>query len=165
MTSLGLVSFRVIAASVLLALTACSNDGDVEVVPSEPSAERSTTTTVADTVATTEPAPSSTEAQPVIDVVHQPGEGEFEGARDDVRYTCTSDGTTWTAEGTATNSTATTADYRIFMAFLDTSGETVALIEAEVAAVPAGESGDWSVQFASSAADLECVPRVERRAG
>jgi hypothetical protein len=156
------ISLGIVAASLMLGVAACSDDGGVEVTTSE-SAPAASTTSVADSVAGTEPAPSSTEPQPVIDVVHQPGEGEFDGALDDVEFTCTSDGSTWTAQGSATNSSAATADYRIFMAFLDSSGETVALIEEEVTGVPAGESADWSVQFASDAADLDCVPRVERR--
>lgn len=156
------ISLGVFAAS--LALTAaCSDDGDAKVTTTE-SAPAAVTTSVADSVASTEPAPSSTKPQPVIDVVHQPGEGEFDGALDDVEFTCVSDGSTWTAEGSATNSSQATADYRIFMAFLDGSGETVALIEEEVTGVPAGESADWSVQFASDLADLDCIPRVERRA-
>jgi hypothetical protein len=169
------MSVRLLLVGVLaVGLPACSNGSDT----GQPEADRTPATSSAassssssspssvDSSAAGTGSPSSTAPQqPVIDVVHQPGEGEFEGALDDIEFTCTTDGATWTAEGTVTNSTAAPAGYRIFMGFLDSAGETVALVEAEVTGLPAAESDEWSVQFASSAGDLRCVPRVERRAG
>lgn len=151
------------------AAVACSGDDAVTVTSSQsgPTTTLSAGTAPAPSEATTtratETTPSSTAVEPVIEVEHQPGEGKFEGALDDVEFDCASDGATWTAEGTATNSAAAAASYRIFMAFTDPAGETVALIETQVEAVEPGDSAEWSVEFASAAVDLTCVPRVERR--
>ena len=51
------------------------------------------------------------------------------------------------------------------MSFLDDTGETVALVEADddLDDLAPGEQRDWSVSFESTATTLDCVPRVERR--
>lgn len=116
-------------------------------------------------VPVTEPVgePVSTDVQPVIDVVNQPGSGTFDGAREDVTdVTCASNAGIWTSAGTVTNSTEAAASYRIYVSFLDAAGETLALMERDVDALAAAASEDWSAEFSSSVEALTCVLRVER---
>jgi hypothetical protein len=183
----------IVTALVVVAgtLSACSGDDDppVTTAAAEPSgattgddgaspstADPSPTTAPASTAstddsvtapslaATTVPTPTTT-PNAVISVVNQPGEGEFEGALEDVTdIGCAAGEGTWTSSGTVTNPTDAPASYRIFVSFLDGTGETLALIETNLDAIEPGESSDFAVDFATDAADLTCVLRVERRA-
>ena len=168
------ISFACVA---VLSLAACSS-GPTSSTPtagSDPTTNSSAPATDSSTnpssspsegsVPTGEPAsePVSTDAQPVIDVVNQPGTGTFDGAREDVTdVTCASNAGVWTSSGKVTNSTEAAASYRIYVSFLDAAGETLALMERDVDVLAAGASQDWSAEFTSSVEGLTCVLRVER---
>lgn len=178
-------TFAAAALVTLGTLAACSDDDTpaVSTVASEPGASADaddvpeSTAPVATTPATTSdsatatsgPAttlpPPTTTPNAVISIVNQPGEGEFEGALQDVSdIGCAAADGTWTSSGTVTNPTEGSASYRIFVSFLDGAGSTVALIETNVDELGPGETGEFAVDFASDATDLTCVLRVERRA-
>lgn len=163
-----------------MATTGCSDDGGGSAADTASTTAVTTgppatvATTAASTTVTTASASSSRSStapvstsvpDAVIDIDNQPGEGEFEGALDDVVFECAGSDGAWSASGTVTNSTDAAAGYRIFISFLDDAGETVALLEAadDLDGLEPGEARDWAVSFDSAAASLTCVPRVERR--
>lgn len=160
----------------LVAITGCSDDGEraADGTATTTATTISPPATVGGTVAsTTGPdvsvaptTPASTSVpDAVIDIDNQPGEGEYEGALDDLAFECVGSDGTWSASGTVTNSTDAPAGYRVFISFLDDAGETAALVEADddLDGLEPGESREWAVSFDSSSASLTCVPRVERR--
>ena len=177
---------RAIVAVLLVAvgaLAACSGDDDppVRTVDDAPSTSAATggedASTTDDTTPGTTVAPSSetspatsvptptTTPNAVISIANQPGEGEFEGALEDVGdIGCAAAEGVWTSSGTVTNPTEGAASYRIFVSFLDAAGETLALIETNLDALDPAESREFAVDFPSDAADVTCVLRVERRA-
>ena len=173
------VPLTIAACIALVAVSGCSDDGGdtagspaTTVAVTDEASEATTaasTTARAGTAATTEAATtpvSTTAPEAVIDIDNQPGEGEFEGAVDDVTVDCTGADGVWTASGTVTNSTDAAVGYRIFISFLDEAGETVALVESDddLAGLAPAEEREWAVSFESTATMLVCVPRVERRA-
>jgi hypothetical protein len=141
----------VFAAVALVVPAACSDDDD----NSGDDADVTTTTTT-----TTEP----TTSPPVVqDVTDSPRTEDYEGARDDVTdLVCEQDGTVWRVAGTVTNSTGATADYRIFTAFLDDTGETIGLLQTDLAALEPGEARPFDDELALEADELTCGLRVER---
>jgi hypothetical protein len=153
-----------LAATALVVFTGCSNDNGVSVTTGDGSTSTRASTTTTAAPETTVPTPS-TQANAVIEVTDQPGEGEFDGALDDVTSECTAGDGAWTASGSVTNPTDAAASYRIFVSYLDPAGETLALVQSgdDLTAVGAGESREWSAAFISDIADLRCVLRVERR--
>ena len=155
---------RLVLAAVVL-LAACSDDSGSP----ESTAGATVTVTVADSTAATEgagvPATASTIPEAVIEISTPPGSGRRGGARDDVEgLECASADGRWTASGDIVNPTSGAVHYRIYVSFLDPSGETVALIETDVDDVAAGATASWSAGFDSAAADVRCVLRVERLA-
>jgi hypothetical protein len=113
-----------------------------------------------------QPTTTSGNAGPfVLDVSVPPGSStDFEGARSDVSVdSCASSDGRWTAEGVATNSADSVRSYRIYVAFVDSTKKTWAMVQSDVADVDAGKSSTWS-----ASADLpnltggRCVLRVER---
>lgn len=99
-----------------------------------------------------------------VQVDHPPATGAFAGAREDVEMAgCAgTDGGAWVAEGSVTNPAAAVADYRIYVSFLDRTGETLALVETSVPAVGPDETSSWQASTPVVAAGLRCVLRVER---
>lgn len=167
---------NIAACIALVAISGCSDDGEGSAADTATAAATtiSPPATVGSTVAaTTGPAASVAPTTPastsvpdaVIDIDNQPGEGEFEGALDDVEFECAGSDGAWTASGTVTNSTDAPAGYRVFISFLDAAGETAALVEADddLDGLEPGESREWTVSFDSPSASLDCVARVERR--
>jgi hypothetical protein len=120
----------------------------------------------------TEPASSdatiatpTTTAEAVIEVATQPGSGDFVGAREDVTaVTCEQSDGVWRAAGTATNPTDTSVNYRIYVSYLDPAGETLALIEHDIDGAEPSVAGEWSTEFTSDVAEMQCILRVERAA-
>lgn len=100
-----------------------------------------------------------------VDTVNSQGEGGFVGAFSDVSASdCSQDGGEWTGTGTVLNPTSDVVSYRVWVAFLDSDGETVGLVESDVDGVGGGASADFSASMPSSDTDtLQCVLRVERR--
>jgi hypothetical protein len=100
----------------------------------------------------------------VYDAAHTPASGEFVGALDDISaHTCAREAEGWRVTGTATNTTASPVDYRIFIGLLNGVSTTRALVETEVLNVAAGGSGEFDTVIAMPEDDLRCVLRVERR--
>jgi hypothetical protein len=127
--------------------------------PAEAPSEQSTDATVTDSVA---PA-STTTAEAVIEISNPPGSSDAEGALADVDgLECAAGGGQWSATGQVANPTDAIVDYRIYVSFLDTAGETLALIETGADNVEPGNTAEWSAEFDSSALELRCVLRVER---
>jgi hypothetical protein len=158
------VNRLLVAAVVTIMLIGCTDDG-VSDTGTESGPTTSKAASTSSTAPTTTVPTSSTVADAVIKITDQPGEGEFEGALDDVESDCALDGAKWVASGTVTNSTNGPVGYRIFVSFLDAGGETLALIQADadLAGIAAGDAREWSVEFDSDTAGLKCVLRVERR--
>jgi len=115
---------------------------------------------------TTDGAATSVPREPVLDVRIPPGTGSgFVGARADVSLMeCEGSEGRWGAAGSVTNPTNDTADYRIYVAFLDSSGATAGLTQVDVESVRAGATTDWSGYVSLQASGLRCVVRVERTA-
>lgn len=155
----------------IASLAACASDPDDSGATAATSA--TTTVVVTDEDAFDETSATTTTsltagvgpADVVIDVVNQPGSGDFEGAVGDVDdQTCAVAGGRWTSAGSVRNPTDTVADYRVYVSFLDSAGETLALIERDLDGVEVGASQQWSVVFDTSVTDVQCVLRIERRA-
>ena len=68
----------------------------------------------------------------------------------------------WTATGTAINPTDANVDYRIYVSFLDTAGETLALVETDLGNVAPNTPVEWTADSPISANGLHCVLRTER---
>jgi hypothetical protein len=76
---------------------------------------------------------------------------------------CAGDGSAWGAQGLVTNPTDGEADYRIYVVFLEDSGDTRGIVQADVEGVSPGESRPWDAESVISGEDdLRCVLRVER---
>jgi hypothetical protein len=107
---------------------------------------------------------TTTTVEALIAIRDQPGDGEFDGAKDDITESdCSVVGGVWTYSGTVANPTDDDVEYRIFVAFLDQANDTLALIQAENSLLAAEQSAEFAVEFTSTATGLSCVPRVERR--
>ena len=143
-----------VLALLVAALGGCGGDDDTD------TPDTTTTTAEADG---DEPAAGD---QTVISVVTPPGSTEgFEGARDDVTgLDCRfeADASRWAVTGTVTNSTDATADYRIYVSFLDDASDTRGLLEVTVDGVAAGDSADWDGHLELDEDGLACTLRVER---
>jgi hypothetical protein len=88
----------------------------------------------------------------------------FVGAREDVTdLTCEpGDDGTWQASGLVTSSASSTADYRIYVAFLKDS-DTRGIAKADVADVAPAEARPWEAELALPDEEgLTCALRVER---
>lgn len=139
-----------------LLLAGCSASADAS--DAAKAADRTTTSTTAPSTG------SKAVPNAVTEMTHQPGEGTFTGARDDVKVTsCAADGGGWKVSGTATNSTAAPVDYRIFVSMM-AADEVVALVEVAVDDVAAGKAKPFERAVKVDAKSLKCVLRVERRA-
>ncbi len=152
---------------VAVALAACTSE-PVSSRATVPAAASPTVVTAngpsVDVPAATSTTAGAVQQAVVIDVVNQPGSGDFDGAVGDVgHHTCEAAGGRWTSAGSVRNPTDTSADYRVYVSFLDPSGETLALIERDLDDVDPGESQAWSVVFDTSLVEVRCVLRVERR--
>ena len=131
----------------------------------------SPTTDATTPVATTAPdasptaVPTMAKSDVYVDAANSQAEGEFVGAFSDVASSsCERDGGNWTGSGTLLNPTGDKVDYRVWVAFLDSEGDTVGLVQNDVNGVEAGATGDYlaSMPYADPD-DLACVLRVERR--
>ena len=87
----------------------------------------------------------------------------FTPAREDVSaLDCTQDGATWEIAGMVRNPTDGSADYRIYTLLLDGEERLKGIAQADVVAVGAGETRDWSASIDLPLDDLHCGVRVER---
>lgn len=70
----------------------------------------------------------------------------------------------WIGSGRVDNPTEDTVGYRIYVAFLDATGDTAGLVQTDVDEVASGEGADYEVVMPAhtDADDLTCVLRVER---
>lgn len=169
-----------LATIVVVALTACNDNDGADSAPANvpvtaspvatnddaPNVNSSNNGEAPSTIASTSITvrPSTTQPEALIDIINQPGNGEFEGALADADVLeCATNAGRWSATGTVTNPTNTTVDYRIYVSFLDTTGDTLALIETHIDELDPASTADWSAGFPSAASDLRCVLRVERR--
>lgn len=100
------------------------------------------------------------------DIVDTPGDEDgMTGARSDLEIpTCVLEDGAWNVGGTVTNPTEETVSYRIFMSLLDEDGATVALQQINVDGVEGGAEAEWSGSIPVEQENLQCIPRVERRA-
>ena len=143
-------SYLIVVGIVLLAACSASSDS------SQPSAVQSSGQG-------TIPATSSTVAD-IIDTEHEPASGEFVGALSDIsNQTCEQQDDGWHVTGEATNPTAATVDYRIYISLVNGATVTRGLVETEVLSVAAGSVGDFDTVIALPDNDLRCILRVERR--
>jgi hypothetical protein len=147
----------VVAGALLLA--GCSHGADASVTP----------VVAPTTAATASPSATSAPIEPgnvYVSTVNSQAEGDFVGAASDVTaQQCVAGDATWVGSGTLTNPTADKVDYRVWVAFLDATGDTVGLVQANVDGIKAGKSGDYSASMPYAKGDpLTCVLRVERRA-
>jgi hypothetical protein len=139
---------RLVAAAAVIAigitLTGCTNDASPKPTPTP--------------TATADPTPG------ITDITDTPGSGEgLEGALADSEVTtCALGDDSWSVEGTLTNSSTVTANYRLYVSLLASDGETRALTQVNVDGVEPTKSSQWSTQIAVADADLSCVLRVER---
>lgn len=60
-----------------------------------------------------------------------------------------------------TNPESETQDYRLYISAM-TDGDTVGLVQVDVADVAGGETADWESQMDLAQEDIDCVLRVER---
>jgi hypothetical protein len=111
-------------------------------------------------------AQGSTEDPGVTDIEDAPGSGEnLEGALADSEVTtCERTDDTWTVDGTVTNPTEGTVDYRIYVSLLNGANDTRGLQQVNVDAVEAGATSEWESSIPIAEDDLTCVLRVERYA-
>jgi hypothetical protein len=102
----------------------------------------------------------------ITDVQQPPGTGKgLTGALSDTKVAhCEPKGGGWTVDGTATNPTDGTVDYRIYVSLLNAGGDTRALVEVDSTGVKAGDTKDWTVDIPVPDKNLSCVLRVERYA-
>jgi hypothetical protein len=100
----------------------------------------------------------------VVEVDVNPGTSEgFEGALEDVSdLVCEQRGEIWEAEGIVTNSSSSTASYRIYISLLDGDRFTRGLLQVDVDSLDADESTEWAGEIALTEPDLDCILRVER---
>lgn len=116
------------------------------------------------------PTPSATATGPaeggVTDITDAPGTGEgLVGALSDTQVTtCELADGQWAVEGTATNSSDTSATYRIYVSLLTAGGDTRSLTQVDVEPLEPGAETKWSTTVAVDEEDLNCVLRVERYA-
>jgi hypothetical protein len=139
-------------SSVVLLAAACSDTDEPDDAASQTPAAESET------------APPDDEA--VADQAVQAGTADdgYVGARNDVTdLTCEpGDDGTWQAGGLVTSSASSTADYRIYVAFLKDT-DTRGIVQADVADVAPAEARPWEVELALPDEEgLTCVLRVER---
>lgn len=142
------------AAAMVLSFTACSDlpltDGESK------SAARKLMIVTA--------APPATTSPDIYDAAHTPASGEFVGALVDISaHTCAQEAGGWRVTGTASNTTGSPVDYRIYIGLLNGVSTTRALVETEVLNVAAGGSDEFDTLIAMPEDDLHCVLRVERR--
>ena len=128
-----------VAALLLVALPACSDDA-----PEDPDAS----------------GPSET----VTEVTVEPGTATgYEGARADVTdLRCERDGERWTVAGTVRNPPARPAAYRISPSFLAEDNDTRGLVQTDVSDLGPDEQQEWAGELEIGGDDLSCVLRVER---
>lgn len=60
-----------------------------------------------------------------------------------------------------TNPESDTQDYRLYVSAM-TDGDTVGLVQVDVADVAGGETAEWEAQMDLAQEDINCVLRVER---
>jgi hypothetical protein len=100
-----------------------------------------------------------------VDVSVLPGtDTAAEGARTDVTdEACEDRNGTWVTSGKVTNSSDGRRSYRIYTGFVDSTGETRAVVETGVKDLKAGESRRWEDSAPLGGLDgVRCVLRVER---
>lgn len=86
----------------------------------------------------------------------------FVGAHADLRNTrCVEAADGWTATGAVRNPSRNTAQYRIYVSFLD-GDTTVGVSETDLATVAPRATRRWRTRLAVAGTDLRCVLRVER---
>lgn len=121
--------------------------------------------------------PSSTGASPsathvpldpgnvYVDVDNSQGEGDYVGALTDmVASSCAGDGGVLYGSGTVKNPSDVTVNYRIWVSFIDSDGETIGLVQDNVDGIDPGQQGDFATQMPYTGSDaVTCVYRVERR--
>lgn len=101
--------------------------------------------------------------QKVIEIADQPGSVEdYVGAAEDAEIdTCAAGGDGLDVAGTVTNPESDTHDYRLYVSAM-TDGDTVGLVQVDVADVAGGETAEWASQMDLVQEDINCVLRVER---
>ena len=106
---------------------------------------------------------SEAENQKVIEIADQPGSVEdYVGAVEDAEVdTCAAGGDGLDVAGTVTNPESDTQDYRLYVSAM-TDGDTVGLVQVDVADVAGGETSEWESQMDLAQEDIDCVLRVER---
>ena len=140
-------------------MSACGDDSEdavaaptTEVEVTARNRSRATTTTIS--------------LEPVVSVLVEPGtRDDFDLAKDDVNgLLCTFADDIWNASGTVTNPTATKADYRIYLTFVDQAGAFRGLLEVDVADVDPDETVPWEGHLTLLDPSVTCMLRVERAA-
>jgi hypothetical protein len=99
------------------------------------------------------------------EVTVQPGTDPLaEGARADVDgLVCEEASGAWVASGTVANTTPSRRDYRIYVSFVDATGGTRAVRQADAADVEPDEQRRWqTVASLDGVGPIRCVLRVER---
>ncbi|GAA4479509.1 hypothetical protein GCM10023190_22710 [Enteractinococcus fodinae] len=101
--------------------------------------------------------------QKVIEIADQPGSVEdYVGAAEDAEIdTCAAGGDSLDVAGTVTNPESETHDYLLYVSAM-TEGDTVGLVQVDVADVAGGDSAEWESQMDLAQEDIDCVLRVER---
>lgn len=98
-----------------------------------------------------------------VSMTDQQGSVEgYVGASEDVIVEkCESSGENWVAEGTATNPTGETQNYRIYVAF-NKNRDTKGLVQVDLESVGPNASAEWKAESPISGEKIDCLLRVER---
>lgn len=99
----------------------------------------------------------------VVNVDDPPGSTKgFVGAVKDADPTrCEADGAAWISEGTITNPTKKTQNYRLYVSFMRKQ-EAAGLVQVDVKSVKPRASAPWKAQARVPGEALTCELRVER---
>lgn len=150
---------RVLAIAVLsVSLTGCFGSSPEETIT--PPRDSSTPSATSSTVET-----PTVPSDVYISVLNSQAEGEFVGAATDVvSSSCAGDGGVWVGAGTVGNPTEEDVNYRVWVSFIDSDGETIGLVQSNVDGVAPNETGEYAASMPySDPGELSCVLRVERR--
>lgn len=146
--------------AVPLLLVGCNSTGDTKPTVTKTTFEVATPSGDPSAAATLPP-----KSDVYVDTANSQADGDFVGAASDVTSSeCSGEGGTWTGWGTVLNSTTDVVNYRVWVAFVDSTGGTAGLVESDFDGVESGATGDYSASMPYPGADaLTCVLRVERR--
>lgn len=103
------------------------------------------------------------QSESFVDISEQQGAVEsYVGALEDVSLDrCEADENGWVGQGTVTNPTSESQNYRLYVAFND-NRDTRGLVQVDLSRVASGQSETWSVEAPIDGDNLTCVLRVER---